>query len=165
MNFKFSNGDTVRDVITGHSGMVTAMYGYITGCSRYGVSSTKLEKDGTLGNSMTFDENQLELVKRGAYSEILSDPTKKPHFECGDELKDSITGMSGICTCVGYYSDGTIQYSLQPKKGKPQTWTSFDECRVRLVKRKALELEPTNENGPVKARTGGPKPEQARRGF
>jgi hypothetical protein len=60
--FRFNNGDTVKDTITGFSGVVVHRTEYLNGCIRYGVQPTKL-KDGKTIESEMFDEQQLALVK------------------------------------------------------------------------------------------------------
>jgi hypothetical protein len=64
--WKFNLGDTVKDVITGFTGVVTCRSEWLNNCNTYGVQPTKL-KDGIPQNRQGFDEPQLELVKRGTY--------------------------------------------------------------------------------------------------
>jgi hypothetical protein len=59
--FKFTNGDTVKDTITGFSGVIVHRTEYLNGCIRYGVQPKKL-KDGKTIESEMFDEQQLSLV-------------------------------------------------------------------------------------------------------
>jgi hypothetical protein len=62
--FKFNLGDEVKDSITGFSGIITARTQFLNGCIRYGITCTKLNKDGIPLESEYFDEQQLELVKK-----------------------------------------------------------------------------------------------------
>jgi hypothetical protein len=48
-----------KDVITGFEGTVTSEHHYLTGCTQYGLQP-KIKKDGTLGDTMYFDENRIE---------------------------------------------------------------------------------------------------------
>ena len=52
-------------------------------------------------------------------------------FELGQEVKDSITGFSGVIVCRLEYLDGARRYSIQSKKldgdGKPLPLYDFDE--------------------------------------
>ena len=59
--FKFENGDAVKDVISGFSGVITARLEYLNGCRQYSIRPTKL-KDDTVISSEWFDEGQLELL-------------------------------------------------------------------------------------------------------
>lgn len=61
--FKFNLGDHAKDTITNFEGVVTARTEFLNGCIRYGVQSTKLNKEGIPLDLEYFDEFQLELVK------------------------------------------------------------------------------------------------------
>ena len=56
--------DKVKDIVTGFTGIVTSRHEYLNGCARLNVQP-KINKDGTLPKSATFDEPQLEIKKRG----------------------------------------------------------------------------------------------------
>jgi hypothetical protein len=62
VNYKFSRGDEVKDLVTGLKGIVVGQTMFLTGCARYMVQSQTL-KDGKSQDLEHFDENQLELVK------------------------------------------------------------------------------------------------------
>jgi len=64
-NFKYDCGDEVKDKITGFVGIVNCRTQWLNNCSTYGVKSRKL-KDGAMLSQESFDEPQLELVKRKA---------------------------------------------------------------------------------------------------
>lgn len=63
--FKFELGTRVKDVITGMSGVVMGRSNFITGCDQYGISPTKLGKDGTRPDWEYFDENRLVVSGKG----------------------------------------------------------------------------------------------------
>lgn len=56
MEFKF--GQTVKDIVSGFSGTVTAFGSYITGSDQYLVSP-KCDKDGNLPKAFWFDSDRL----------------------------------------------------------------------------------------------------------
>lgn len=56
-------GDVVRDRITGFVGVATATTTWLNGCIRINVQPEKL-KDGKIGETETFDIQQLEVVKK-----------------------------------------------------------------------------------------------------
>ena len=66
----FNNGDIVKDRVTGFQGMVMATTLWLTGCYRYVVVSSTLDKDGK-PSDFGFDELQLELVQAGAFDKTL----------------------------------------------------------------------------------------------
>ena len=59
-------GDRVKDKVTGFAGIVTAKTEWLNGCVRLTVQPEKLEKDGKVKDGMSFDIEQLELVKSSA---------------------------------------------------------------------------------------------------
>lgn len=54
-------GQTVRDVITGHSGIVTGRCSYITGCNQVLVQP-RLKADGDFVEPRWLDEDRAELL-------------------------------------------------------------------------------------------------------
>lgn len=54
-------GSEVKDVVSGFSGIAVASHRYLNGCERITVQP-KIEKDGKLPESQTFDAPQLEVV-------------------------------------------------------------------------------------------------------
>lgn len=62
VEFKFELGATLRDVISGFTGVVMARTEYFTGCDHYGLCPREL-KDGKPVDWQWIDATQLELVK------------------------------------------------------------------------------------------------------
>lgn len=56
-------GDKVKDTITGFVGIAVARHSYLNGCNRVTIQPV-VKKDGSLLEAQTFDEPQLELVKK-----------------------------------------------------------------------------------------------------
>jgi hypothetical protein len=56
-------GSTVKDKVSGFTGVVTSRCEYITGCVQYGVTP-KVDKEGKLLVSNWFDEDRLTVLKR-----------------------------------------------------------------------------------------------------
>ena len=59
-------GDKARDIISGFSGIVIARTSWLYGCDRITIQSDKLDKDGKPGESYSFDEQQVELIRANA---------------------------------------------------------------------------------------------------
>lgn len=61
-------------------------------------------------------------------------------YELGQELKDIVTGFSGIVMCRSEYFTGCKHYGLASKalskEGKVNEWEYFDESRLVLVSKK-----------------------------
>jgi hypothetical protein len=72
-------------------------------------------------------------------------------FSLGDELKDNVTGFTGVAIAKTDWLHQCTRWTLQPKVGKdgkiPETGT-FDEPALVLVKARAVA-------GPKKEKTGG----------
>lgn len=57
-------GDRVRDKITGYEGVVIGITDWIFGCRRPIVQGEKLDNEGKVIETQSFDEPQLEVVAR-----------------------------------------------------------------------------------------------------
>jgi len=60
--WKFNNGDKVKDIVTGFTGIVIARTEFRNGCSRYMIQPIKLDKDGLPGKEQHLDENDIALI-------------------------------------------------------------------------------------------------------
>ena len=62
VNFKFSNGDKVREVVSGLEGIITGSVSYLTGCNQHLV--TLSPKDSYSEPTLIwYDDSRLELIK------------------------------------------------------------------------------------------------------
>lgn len=57
-------GDRVRDKVTGFDGIAIGMSRWISGCDQYAVQPCKVSKDGKVSDSVWFDVNRLDVVKK-----------------------------------------------------------------------------------------------------
>lgn len=65
-----------RDRVTGFTWIVTAHIKYLTGCDRYQITPPA-KKDGTVPDSMAFDENSIEVTGKGISDQFdVSKPRK-----------------------------------------------------------------------------------------
>jgi hypothetical protein len=71
-------GDKVRDRLTGFTGIVIAITEWLYNCRRITVQPTDLDKDGTVKKTDSFDEDQLEVVKAGAFKAKVEEPAAAP---------------------------------------------------------------------------------------
>jgi len=67
--FLFTNGDRVRDKISGFEGIVTGSVYYITGCNQY-LIQPKGDDPSKKPEANWFDEGRLETVKRCEIREL-----------------------------------------------------------------------------------------------
>lgn len=54
-------GDEVKDKVSGFTGIIVSQHDYLNGCTRFTVQP-KVDKDGKLPDTATFDLPQLEVV-------------------------------------------------------------------------------------------------------
>jgi hypothetical protein len=57
--FKFQLGETVKDSVTNFTGVILARAQHMTNCNTYGVSPTKVTKEGKRPDCEWFDEPRL----------------------------------------------------------------------------------------------------------
>ena len=60
---KVRMGDMVKDKVSGFSGVIVSEHNFLNGCTRMTVQPL-IDKDGKLPDTHTFDEPQLEVVKK-----------------------------------------------------------------------------------------------------
>ena len=78
-------------------------------------------------------------------------------YECGDLLKDKVTGITGIVMVRAEYSTGCHHYGLQNQKpkdnGDAKDWRWLDQSQVKRVKKAVVKFD-------IDANcTSGPMPE------
>lgn len=66
VNFKFSNGDKVKEKISGFQGIITGCVSYLTGCNQYLVTAKSKDKNSD-SERVWFDEGRLHLLKKQAF--------------------------------------------------------------------------------------------------
>lgn len=65
--FKFSNGDKVKEIITGQEGTITGTCFYLTGCNQYLIVRPHPNDEAPI--SSWYDEGRLELVEDNVVEE------------------------------------------------------------------------------------------------
>lgn len=86
-------------------------------------------------------------------------------FNLGDEVKDSVTGVTGIVSSKTEFLNGCKRYGLeqpQKKDGSIPDVITVDEQQLLLVKALKVNVGQPLNGEPKKAFTGGPKPAPAR---
>lgn len=64
--FKFNNGDEVKEKITGFSGTITGTCFYLTGCNQYLITG-KVKDEFSEPKALWYDEGRLELVNEQVF--------------------------------------------------------------------------------------------------
>jgi hypothetical protein len=75
---KISLGDRAKDSITGFEGIVVARTEWLSGCDRLTLQPEKLDKEGGVKLTQTFDETQLIVTKAGAVKPMRVSSVEKP---------------------------------------------------------------------------------------
>jgi hypothetical protein len=76
---KYSNGDSLRDKVTGLEGIVMVVAYYATGCIHYGIQPRALKGDGCTHDWVWLDESQFDLINAAAVKfDVSPDGTSGP---------------------------------------------------------------------------------------
>lgn len=79
VEFKFNNGEQVRDIVTGFTGTIISMSKHINNCLQYGVRPRMIVEDGKQGKypeMSWFDEDEVEIVPEG--EQVVMPPKIRP---------------------------------------------------------------------------------------
>jgi len=76
----------------------------------------------------------------------------KGKFKNGDKVRDKISGLEGTITCVAFYMNGCIRYSIQAKLNAEGFFVDaevIDEQNLELIKPiKKKIIKPTGGDRP-----------------
>ena len=84
-------------------------------------------------------------------------------IDLGDEVKDIVSGATGIVVCRSSYLSGCDRISIQmkmEKDNKVPDWHTFDVTQAKLIKSKKIVLDTTPT---IERVAGGPRPNPDRR--
>ena len=82
-NFKFENGDLLKDRVTGLNGVVMVRAEYSTGCHHYGIQPRKIIDEAKEPDWIWLDQSRLELVEAGTVQFAISKETPSGSFPSG----------------------------------------------------------------------------------
>ena len=73
-------------------------------------------------------------------------------IQCGDKVKDTVTGLKGIVTGVAVYLNGCVQALIEPpvREGQDYREIWIDEDRLQVI------LKPKARKKEVVRKKGGP---------
>lgn len=83
ISIKYDMGEILKDIVTGFEGPVLGITLYATGCTHYGLSSQKVQEDGSISDWNWFDESRVisterQIVLNPKVPETPSGPEKNP---------------------------------------------------------------------------------------
>lgn len=154
MNNTVEVGDTVRDVVTGFTGIVKAIVRWHHACNRIIVQPRDLEdkKSNYVQATHTFDEPEIEITQKKTIT--LSVTPETTDLKIGDLVKDTFTAFQGKISGFAEYLNGCLRVAVQPydlKEGKTIEEEWFPASQLKLIQEEVKPL--------VKKATGGPMPE------
>ena len=154
MNNMVEVGDTVRDVITGFTGIVKVVVRWHHACNRIIVQPRDLEdkKANYVQATHTFDEPEIEILQKKTI--VLSVTPETTNLKIGDLVKDTYTPFQGKIAGFAEYLNGCLRVAVQSptlKDGKVVEEELFPASQLELVQEEV--------NPPVKKTTGGPMPD------
>ena len=85
VNFKYNNGDKLKDKVTGIEGIVMVCAEYSTGCHHYGILQQTLKKDSTMHDWEWLDQSRLEKVSNNIVTFDINDKRPSGSFPAGPE--------------------------------------------------------------------------------
>jgi hypothetical protein len=152
-------GDSVKDVISGFTGIVTEREQHMHGCDRLVVSPTSITPEGALKESYVFDAQRLEVIAKGVIA-CLPVSEADSRFTLGAEAQDEVTGFKGIVSVISTTIYGLVAISIDPgklsKDQVPESSQVFHATRVKLVEAKPVPIaeghKTTRPGGPIEAR-------------
>lgn len=148
-------GDEAKDIVTGFKGIVTARTSWLHGCDRITITPNKLGSDGLPIKEQTFDEQRIEVSKRGKVKATLPVAQRYLDLPLGAEAKDSVSGFTGIIAAITTMIGGDIHVQLEPEKltkdGGTFEMEIFVGDRIEVTKPKpvpqAKRTKTTGDNG------------------
>jgi hypothetical protein len=153
---KFNNGDGVRDLITGIEGIIIATYFHLSGCQYLMVEPPPV--DGKRSEELYLPEERFTFVLAGDPDMISVPDISNCHVKLGDEVKDSLTGLTGHAIIIQIPLHGVGRIAIEPTTiidGKMADAVFFDEQRVEVIKAKPA---PVAKAMPAERKTRGAAP-------
>ena len=144
-------GNTVKDIITGQEGIVTALHMYTTGTEWVSCVIPGLDENSNPKGEFASESQQIELVSN---EEFFGKIEFKTQFNFGDIVKETDSNRKGIVHSMAFFIHGCVRYSVKisgvyDNDGK-QVFESYDPIYLELVTpTKPLKSKPTG-GGPEK---------------
>lgn len=81
VEYKFANGEEVKDIVSGFTGIVNCVSLWLNGCKRYSVQPRMKKGASEMPDSIWIDEENLEKVSDGVKRIVKPTPTGGPSFK------------------------------------------------------------------------------------
>lgn len=81
VDFKFNNGEQVKDLVSGFTGIIDCSALWLNGCRRYSIQPKIKKGESTKPDSIWIDEESLEYISDGVKKNIIPTETGGPSFK------------------------------------------------------------------------------------
>ena len=79
VEFEFSNGEEVIDVVSGFAGIIDCCSLWLNGCRRYSVQPKMKKGETVKPESIWVDEESLEIISKGVSEKVIPSRTGGPY--------------------------------------------------------------------------------------
>jgi len=143
VNTDFDLGDQVVNQYTGTCGHVISIGDHLTGCTRIGVRSESVSSDDRSDHQETefYYPAELSVITSVDERENIETPPQsiedtETDVTLGNEVKDTVTGITGIVTTITYNMYNCPRVAINPTReggeySNDREW--FDLPRVEVV--------------------------------
>lgn len=159
MTIDIKLGSTVRDAITGFTGIATQRCDHLNGNVQYAIQPPGKD-DGSYPDAMFLDYHTLDVIDEGVSER--GTPVAETEIVLGQKVRDKATGFTGIATMKNSYLNGCVHFGVQPEIRKESllnevpnaSW--IDHSRLEVVSDglnadtpKTVEVKPRPPGGPA----------------
>ena len=145
-------GQTVKEKITGFTGVVVCISHHMDGSVMVGVQPRKLEDSGKPAEPYEFDIERIAVVD--TEDVILNSGGSKEVISLGAQYRDEVTGMVGTATSYCEFIGGCRRVTLCPKVDKAGKVQDSRMCALEQVT--LLDEVPAKKTAERRTPTGGP---------
>jgi hypothetical protein len=129
-------GQTVRDTVSGFSGIAIHRLDQLNGNVQYAIQPKQKEGETSYPEAMFIDHHMLEVLNDGVSAKVTKAANVPEVLEClGTEVVDKITNFHGITTQKATYMNGCVSFEVVSKdKKKTDAKTGwFDFARLQTL--------------------------------
>lgn len=140
---KVDLGCKVRDTITGFSGIATSRHIDFTGAVQIGIQPPlDKKKPSECPEAISVDEVQVEWVAMGQ-RKLTRPPPQTFSFELGDEVRDKMSGYTGIAIRLGVWMNGCVNVAVRGKVKEGDVPDKTYNCFYQAIERVGPGLNAT----------------------
>lgn len=140
-------GQTVRDLVTGFTGVATSRLDHLNGNVQYAVMPKQKEGENTFPEAVYLDHHMLEVLDDGVSAKVTKAVALPLTLQTlGVEVRDRITGFVGITTQKSTYMNGCVSFDViskdKKKRGAETSWFEFSRLEFIGAGEQAIAVKP-----------------------